>query len=268
MSYSPGSLRDLLALDSLTDDLFESRSVYFDPYPLYGGHVASQALLAAGKTILDGKNPHSIHCYFLRPGDAAAPIRYQVAKVRDGRSFSLRSVTAVQGDVEIFTMLASFHVSEDGPDIQVPTMPPVPLPSESSPYRFPRLFSFEGMEVKQQHIHDELLTRFWARASEHLSNDPLTHACAVTYLSDDSCGVAPLDSDSHRTWASLDHSLWFHRPVAADEWMLVDLVPQRVANGRAFYTGSIFSTDGTLVASLAQETLYRPGTDPYFAEYR
>ncbi|MEU2005053.1 acyl-CoA thioesterase [Rhodococcus sp. NPDC019627] len=266
--YTTGSLVELLELEKIEQDVFRASAVYFDPYPLYGGQVAAQALRAAGLTVCGGRLPHSLHGYFLRPGDASRPIVYQVFRERDGRSFSARRVLALQGEKAIFSMSTSFHVVEDGPQAQVLAMPTVPLPDDSAPYRFPRLFSFEGRRVDQRFPHDELLTRFWARCTENLGGDPLLNACALTYLSDDSSGVAPLDTDSHRSWASLDHTVWFHQPVAVDEWMLVDLVPRRVGKGRGWYTGSLYLADGTLAASLAQETLYRPGSDPYFEHYR
>jgi acyl-CoA thioesterase-2 len=142
--------------------------------------------------------------------------------------------------------------------------PAVPDPAESREWQIPRLLSFEGRLVEQEYRHPELPTRFWARCTDVLADDQLLHDAVLAYVSDFSSGVAPFNTDTHATRASLDHALWFHRPASADDWLLIDLIPQNVAQGRGWYRGSLYRRDGVLVASLAQETLVRPGVTPYF----
>jgi acyl-CoA thioesterase II len=258
------SFLDLIEVARIDGNRFRSRVVVDEPYPLFGGQIAAQALYAAAQTVDRGRLPHSLHGYFVRPGDAGQPIEHEVFVERDGRSFSSRKVEARQDGSIVFTMLTSFHAETTGPEAQVREIPTVSRPEDSPPRRLPRLLSYEGRWVEQVYPHDELMTRFWARCTEHLRGDPVLNACALTYLSDHSAGIAALDSCSHWSGASLDHALWFHRPVEAEEWMLVDLVPHTVARGRGWYTGSVFRADGALVANLAQETVFRAGSGRYF----
>ena len=262
------TLIDLLELEQIDGDQFRAGCVFSEQYPLFGGQVAAQALRAAGLTVDGERLPHSLHAYFLRQGDAAHPVVYQVVRERDGRSFSARRVVARQHGSAIFSMLASFHVGEGGPEAEAHDMPPTARPGDCAPYRMPRVFSFEGRRPEQDYPHHELLTRFWTRCTDDLRGDALLNACAVTYISDHSNGAAPLDTDTHRTIGSLDHALWFHRPVTANDWLLMDLVPHVVAKGRAWYTGSVYQADGTLVASLAQQAVYRAATGKYFPHER
>jgi acyl-CoA thioesterase-2 len=253
------SLLELLELERTGDRTFAAGYVFPDPYPLFGGQVAAQALRAAEQTLESGRFPHSLHGYFLRPGNAAIPTELEVEIERDGRAFSSRRVTAVQAGKAIFTMSASFHVDEDGPSEQCAEVPAVTRPSEAEEWRVPRLFSFEGRVAEQDFPHEEMRSRFWARCTADLGDDRFLHACAVTYFADITNAVAHFDTDTHRSSPSLDYSMWFHRPVRADRWMLLDLVPHVVAQGRGWYTGSVFQEDGMLVTSLAQESLFREG---------
>ncbi|TQM11365.1 acyl-CoA thioesterase [Pseudonocardia kunmingensis] len=252
------SLLDLLTLEPLERDLYRATTVFDDPFPLYGGQVAAQALQAAGDTVSEDRAPHSLHCYYLRGGDASQPTIFRVERDRDGRSYSARRVVAVQGGEAIFTMSASFHVSEPGADRQVDPAPEATDPGELPPFVLPRLFSMEG-RLPPQAAPAPWPTRFWARHRGELAQTPLLHAGVLTYLSDISSGLSPLRAEAwgSRSGASLDHAVWFHRRIRMDDWVLLDLVPHTVAAGRGWYTGTVHSRDGVLGASLTQECLFR-----------
>lgn len=252
----PGIL-DLLALEEIDRDLYRSTVVFDEPFALYGGQVAAQALWAAGDTVPAGRVPHSLHGYYLRSGDAARPTILRVDRDRDGRSFSARRVVAVQGGKVIFNMSASFHTAEPDTDRQMHPAPEAPGPESLAGTPLPRLFSMEGRLPPQPYGEQRWPTRFWARSTADLPDDDLMHACVLTYLSDIFSGLAPVENADVSCGPSLDHAVWFHRPVRLDAWVLMDLVPQTVAAGRGWYTGTIHTRDGTLAASLTQETLFR-----------
>jgi acyl-CoA thioesterase-2 len=154
-------------------------------------------------------------------------------------------------------MSASFHVSDDGPDSQVTQLPEgVAPPEESMPLNLFRLFNFEASKPPMD-VDYEFPTRFWAKTDITLPDDPLIHAAAIAYVSDISSGLIPLHTLEGRSTSSLDHAMWFHRAGRADEWMLVDLIGHSAAEGRGWYTGSMYDENGRLIASLAQETLFR-----------
>ncbi|MCW2717866.1 acyl-CoA thioesterase II [Pseudonocardia sp.] len=250
---------ELLDLEPLERDLFRSTAVFDDPFPLYGGQVAAQALRAAGLTVPEGRLPHSLHGYYLRGGDASHPTVFRVHRDRDGRSFSARRVVAIQRGEVIFNMSASFHVPGDGPDHRVGTPPADGPPDGLASYAIPRLVSMEGRLPEQPFPDADWPTRFWSRCTAPLPDDQLWHAAVLTYLSDISTGLAPFDDDEHHSGASLDHAVWFHRPVRMDDWVVMDLAPGTVAGGRGWYTGTLHDQHGTPVASLAQENLFRRG---------
>jgi len=251
-------LRALLDLETIDVDLYRASAVFPEDYPLYGGQVAGQALRAAGHTVDADRVPHSLHGYFLRPGDSSRPTVFRVSRDRDGRSFSARRVVAVQNGEVIFNLVCSFHRPAGGPHEQVPVMPGVVPPEQLESQPLPRLFSFEGRFPQQPYAERaELPTRFWARAVVDLGDDPLLHACALTYLSDVSSGVLPAADGSARSRASIDHSLWLHGPVNLNDWVLTDYQPRATGFGRGVYNGTIYARDGRLVASIAQETIYR-----------
>jgi acyl-CoA thioesterase-2 len=251
------TLLELLDLEEIDRDLYRSNAVFDDVWHLYGGQVAAQALRAAGLSVSPSRLPHSLHGYFLRAGDAARPTVFQVFRDRDGRSFSARRVIAVQGGEVIFNMSASFQEVEEGFEAQGPVMPAVPEPETGPPHGFGRLFSFEGRTVPQPYENLEWPTRFWARCTDALKDDPLRHACALTYISDVSTGLLAFNTATHASSASLDHAVWFHRSIDAEDWMLIDLAPRTTAGGRGVYTGGIFNRGGQLIASVTQEALFR-----------
>jgi acyl-CoA thioesterase-2 len=251
------TLLDVLELEQIEQDIYRSNLILDEEWSLYGGQVAAQALLAAGLTVDPGRPPHSLHGYFLRAGDSAIPTVFQVFRDRDGGSFSARRAVAIQRGEVILNMSASFHRPDESPDAQSEHMPDVGPPGTGHPHTLPRLFSIEATRPPQPFDGLPWPTRFWARSTVPLPPGDLLHACALTYLSDISTGVLP--SADGQTWpgASLDHSVWFHHPVDMNGWTLSDYHPQRAGGGRGWYTGSIFTPDGTLVASIAQETLFR-----------
>ncbi len=250
----------MLDLEAIDRDLYRSTFVFDDPFNLYGGQVAAQALLAAGRSVESDRPPHSLHGYFLRPGNARQPIIFQVYRDRDGRSYSARRVVAVQDGDVIFNMSASFHVADDGPDAQR-VQPPADIqrPEESKPLNLLRLFNFEAAAPAIEGGPYEFPIRFWARTDIRLPDDPLLHAAAIAYLSDISSGLVPMHTEKARSTSSLDHAIWFHRAGRADDWLLTDLVGHSAAEGRGWYTGSVYDESGRLLASLAQETLFRFG---------
>jgi acyl-CoA thioesterase-2 len=260
-----GSLLDLLDLEPLDRDLFRATSVVDEPLPLYGGQVAAQALHAAGQTVPDGRVPHSLHGYYLRGGDASHATLFRVDRDRDGRSFSARRVVAVQRGEVIFNMSVSFHAPEDGLDRQVDPVPDAGDPEALPPLVLPRLISMEGRVPEQPYPVPEepdrvrWPTRFWSRCTAELPDDPLVHASVLTYLSDILTGLSALHEGDWHSGSSLDHAVYFHRPVRMDRWVLIDLVPRTVAGGRGWYTGTVHDQDGVLAASVTQEALFREG---------
>jgi acyl-CoA thioesterase II len=252
------SLPDLLELDEVDRDRYRSTTVIGTSRPLYGGQVAAQALKAAGLTVPPERVPHSLHGYYLRRGDSTQPISYQVGRDRDGRSYSARRIEAVQQGEVIFSMAASFHVPEDSPEMQSDSpLTDVDEPANSPTFGLSRLVSMDFRVPEQPFSKAAWPTRLWARCTAKISATPLENACVITYLSDMSSGLTPLHTRVWRTPASLDHAVWFHQIVPLDNWVLLDLVPHRVASGRGWYTGAVWSVDGVHSASLAQEMLFR-----------
>jgi len=255
----PG-LADVLALERIEADLFRSCVVFDDPYGLYGGQVAAQALRAAAETVPGGRHPHSLHGYFLSRGDPSRRVLLTVSRDRDGRSYSNRRVIAVQNGVVIFNMAASFHIAEDGPDFQGHHRPAVSAPEDGIDISGrTRMLGIEVRVPEQPSKGQEWPSRVWMRSSQPLG-DPVLHACALTYVSDMFTGLATVPGISGvGPVTSLDHAVWFYRGVALDDWVLMDLQPESTAGGRGMYTGRIFGRDGTLAAGIAQESLFRPG---------
>jgi acyl-CoA thioesterase II len=259
-SAAPG-LTDLLSLERIEADLYRTSVTYDDPFGLYGGQVAAQALRAAAETVPPDRLPHSLHGYFLSRGDASRPVLLMVNRDRDGRSYSNRRVIAVQNGVVIFNMAASFHVTEDGSDYQAFQMPQV-----DGPDGFPdvsariRLIGIDVRVPSQPKPGQEWPSRVWMRSRDKLDGE-IMHACALTYISDMFTGLATVPGiDNVGPVTSLDHAVWFYRQAAVDDWVLMDLEPVSTAGGRGMYTGTIFSLDGALAAGIAQESLFRQGT--------
>jgi acyl-CoA thioesterase-2 len=244
----------------------------------FGGQVAAQSLMAAGRTVSSGR-VHSLHSYFLRPGDPTTPILYEVDRIRDGKSFTTRRVVAIQHGRAIYNMQASFHTDEMSISHQV-AMPDVPGP-ETIASLFDRVqgeFGEVDEWFKRQHPIDQRFIgeppwsknrskdphqRLWIKADGTLPDDPLLHACVVTYASDMSLFDAILKphsiqwDDGSFMGASLDHCMWFHHDLRADEWLLYDTESPIAYGGRGLARGFLFSQDGELKVSMVQEGLTR-----------
>jgi acyl-CoA thioesterase II len=275
-------LVNLLDLEAIEVNIFRGRSPDENRQRVFGGQVAGQALVAATRTVDEpGRLVHSLHAYFLRPGDPNVPILYEVDRIRDGRSFTTRRVVAIQHGKAIFNLQASFHVHEDGPDHQqvMPVVPPADtLPDfkeRMAPYKErmgdwydrPRpidLRYVDGDPFSRRGTSSEG-QRVWLRADGTLPDDPTLHACIVTYASD----MTLLDTTVlpfGLSWespglqmASLDHAMWFHRPFRADDWLLYDQQAISSVSARGLATGAIYGSDGTLAITVVQEGLVRVG---------
>jgi acyl-CoA thioesterase-2 len=282
-------LPKLLSLEQRSEDAFVGNAGPGPRGRLFGGHVAAQALMAAGRTVegvLDGtQRAHSLHAYFLDAGAADTPIDYAVERVRDGRSFATRSVRASQAGRAIFTVTCSFHRDETGPEHRI-AMPDVPPPEsciDLEAYLHARRARHGGNEVRFSDLRRPIelrpiappepgapdrgatTQRFWVRALNTLSEDMLLHACVATFASDYTLlgamrrphGGGPGYGRSTLLTASLDHALWLHRPFRMDQWLLYDQASPISGHGRGLSQGHYFTADGELVASMCQEGMLR-----------
>ncbi|MEV7601819.1 acyl-CoA thioesterase II [Kitasatospora sp. NPDC089797] len=276
-------LVDLLDLEQIELNIFRGRSPEEALQRTFGGQVAGQALVAAGRTV-EGERPvHSLHAYFLRPGVPGVPIVYQVDRIRDGRSFTTRRVLAIQGGRSIFSLTADFHRPEEGSIEHQYPMPAVPAPEElpsaldevgsrlgELPPFITRRQPFDIRYVERLRWHkDELVdvearSGVWLRTNGPLPDDPLIHVCALTYASDMTlldavrAPVEPLWGPRHFDMASLDHAMWFHQPFRADEWLLYQQESPIAHGARGLARGQIYDRNGQLVVSVVQEGLFRP----------
>jgi acyl-CoA thioesterase-2 len=279
------SLQDLiwlLELEPLEENLFRGQSRDIGTPQVFGGQVLGQALAAASRTV-EGRSVHSLHAYFLQRGDVNAPIVYEVDRARDGGSFTSRRVVAIQHGAQIFNMAASFQVPEQGLEHQA-TMPEVPGPDSLEdivelarqkgaelPARVQRFLTYRRPFIVKpvqpgQFLAGEKLEpvkHVWMKAVDRLPDDEFIHHALFAYISDyELIGTATLPHGLHASrgglqMASLDHAMWFHRPLRVDEWLLFDLESPNASGGRGLARGQVFRQDGTLVASLAQEGLIR-----------
>ena len=286
MTAALDALVDLLDLEPIEVNIFRGVSPADEKRQrVFGGQVAGQALVAAGRTVAASggagstTNVHSLHAYFLRPGDPTVPILYEVDRIRDGRSFTTRRVVAIQHGEAIFHLSASFHADEPGVHHQIP-MPAAPDPEDLPPFA-ERMAPWADQMGEWYSRPRPIDTRYaddppraktgprpprqqvWMRADGRLPDNPMLHACVVAYASD----MSLLDSaflphnlsweDGEVMGASLDHAMWFHRPFRADEWLLYDQESPSTSGARALARGAIFRRDGTLAVSVVQEGLLR-----------
>jgi acyl-CoA thioesterase II len=285
MNPAVQDLLSILDLEPLEVNLFRGQSPQAGWQRVFGGQVIGQALVAACRTVddIEERPPHSLHAYFLLGGDPSVPIIYEVDRIRDGRSFTTRRVVAIQHGRPIFSMSASFHVREPGFDHQA-EMPKVPAPEDlpsdaairdrvlpSMPDAIRRYFERERLiELRpvefERYLGKKLPNgRFhiWMRTTGTLPATPAIHRCALAYASDLSLLDASLVPHGRTLFensimpASLDHALWFHRPFKADEWLLYAQDTPSATGARGFARGLIFTREGALVASVAQEGLIR-----------
>jgi acyl-CoA thioesterase II len=279
MTEALDALITLLDLEPIEVNIFRGVSPKERRQQVFGGQVAGQALVAAGRTVEQG-TVHSLHAYFLRPGDPTVPILYEVDRIRDGRSFTTRRVVAIQHGQAIFNLSASFHVEEQSIEHQTVQMGEAPdpeslptLPELLAPIwdRVPDWYRSRPIDIRYVESVPWVLRdgprparqRMWIRADGALPDDPLLHACIVAYASDMSLLDTALMphglkwSDPNVMGASLDHAMWFHRPFRADEWLLYEQDSPTASGARALSHGSIFSADGRLALTVVQEGLLR-----------
>jgi len=282
-------LLDILDLEELEHNLYRGRSPQVEWQRVFGGQTIAQSLVAAQRTVPAERHVHSLHGYFMRPGDIKVPIVYEVDRIRDGASFTTRRVTAVQHGQAIFSLETSFQVQEQGLDHEIPMPPDVPAPET--------LLSQRELLKTMDHI-PEVIRKFWARERpleirpvnlKHYSSrdrlpprqnvwirltgpvpetDPRLPSVLLAYLSDMTLldtstfahGRGLFDPDIQA--ASLDHAMWFHRPHALDDWLLYTQDSPSASGSRGFNRGALYARDGTLIASTAQEGLIRLRRQP------
>lgn len=284
MSEAVAELLRILDLEPIEMNLYRGISPKTGWQRVFGGQVIGQALVAAQRTVEAGRHVHSLHAYFMRPGDPAAPIVYEVDRIRDGGSFTTRRVVAIQHGHAIFSMSCSFHIAEEGMEhsIEMPADVPLPdnLPSEreladqyadrapenvSRYWRRERPIELRPVDLTHYFSPQKLepRQRIWFRATGPLPADPAAQQAVLAYASD----MTLLDTalfahgmsifDQRLQGASLDHAIWFHRPSDMSKWHLYDQDSPNSGGARGFNRGSIYSMDGRLVASVAQEGLIR-----------
>jgi len=276
------ALLDLLDLRQIDDADFEGRASHERHVRAFGGQVAAQALVAAGRTVESARPVNSLHVYFLRPGQPSEPILYRVARLRDGRSFTTRLVEGIQDDRVIFQMSASFHINESGV-AHSESMPAAPSPNELRTFEdrfagrdesdmerwFSRVEPFDIRYVNTTPFDPPAgehpsRQQVWIKTKAGLSDDTLLHRCITAYASD----LTLLDAvllkhgmqwtDRSMMGASLDHAMWFHQPFRVDEWLLFDQASPIATGGRGLASAEVWTEDGRLVVSIVQEALLRP----------
>lgn len=283
MSQLLDNLVSLLALEKIEENLFRGRSEDLGFRQLFGGQVLGQALSAASQTVDPARNVHSVHGYFLRPGDASLPIVYHVEAPRDGGSFTTRTVSAIQKGRSIFTLMASFHGDEPGVSHQTP-MPEVPGPegikselqiAQENQHLLPEavrdsVLCPKPIEIRRVGHYNPFNPKvseprqyIWFRADGQLPHDDHLHRYLFAYASDFNLLSTAALPHGISTWlphmqvASLDHAVWFHRPLRMDDWLLYAMDSPSADGARGFSRGLVYNRAGELVASVAQESLMR-----------
>ncbi len=278
-------LLELLELEQIERNLYRGRSSSVGSKQVFGGQVLAQALHAAAKTVPEGRFAHSLHAYFILPGDLDKPIIFQVDTIRDGGSFTTRRVKAIQNGEAIFLMSASFQLQQDGFDHHIP-MPNVSKPEslvswedlvdqygDMLPENIKRFLNLERpIEFRPVELINPALPgksspfrHVWMRAKGAMPEDRRLHQQVLAYTSDYNLLTTALLPHGSETGAfhkiqlaSLDHAMWFHRPFQMDDWLLYAIDSPSASNARGFTRGNIFAADGRLVASVVQEGLMRP----------
>ncbi len=278
------SMLEVLTLDSgaarTTEDIFTGVSQSMPTGRVFGGQVLAQAVIAAERTLPPDRTVHSMHGYFLRPGDATHGITFAVDRIHDGRSFSTRRTQAYQEGLPIFSMIASFEIDSAGLDHQTEMPAGVPMPEDlpniedslSGLHPMSKRF-FVDRPVELRHVPSPIYSRVegdpaprqavWMRTRANLPDDARLHRAALAYMSDLSIQESVLRAHGV-SWshpglkvASLDHAMWWHRPARVDDWLLYDQESPSARGGRGLATGRIFTRDGVLVATVAQEIMVR-----------
>ena len=276
MQHQVDALIALLDLEAIEVNIFRGVNPDEDRQRIFGGQVAGQALVAAARTVEPDRAVHSLHAYFLRPGDPSIPVLYEVDRMRDGRSFTTRRVVAIQHGRPIFNLSASFHVAEPGHH-HLDAMPDAPDP-DTLPTRAER-FAAAGVTdpaadgaLDLRWVTNDPFNRsaplppnqqVWFKAKGRVPDDQVLHTCLLTYASDMTLLDTTLlphatgSADPDVMMASLDHAMWFHGPFRADEWLLYDQHTPAATGARGLATGRVFTHDGLLIASVVQEGLIR-----------
>ena len=280
-------LVSLLNMETIEENLFRGASQDIGFRQLFGGQVLGQALSAASQTVDCSRQANSLHGYFLRAGDAQKPVIYQVERVRDGSTFSTRRVTAIQNGHTIFTCSASFHQQEEGffHQTQMPDVPPPedliaeedlsPLLAKAlTQEKREKMLRAKAIETRPVQVLDPLhpeacepVKQIWFKASDTLPKSPALHKYLLAYASDFGLLTTSLLPHGASIWqpqmqvASLDHAIWFHEEVCLDDWLLYSTASPWAGSSRGFSRGSIYTRDGRLVASVAQEGLIRSRSD-------
>lgn len=287
MTEAVAELIAILDLERLETDLFRGQNPKTGWRRVFGGQVVAQALVAATRTVPEDRPVHSLHAYFLLPGDPRVPIVYEVERLRDGHSFTTRRVKAIQNGRAIFATTVSFQIVEDG-FTHRPSMPPVPAPEDlpdareiaavaggtvpetiAAYFARPRPIELRPVDLRRYRGGESLDPVFnvWLRAAAALPDDPALHRAVLAYASDMTLLDVSLIPHGRSVFdpqvqaASLDHALWFHGPVKADGWLLYAQDSPAAEGARGFARGQIFDHEGRLVASVAQEGLIRPRLD-------
>ncbi len=255
---------DLLALEPHGPDTWIGAGPSYPWGGLYGGQIVAQGLMAAAHSVPEEFAVHSLHAYFIRRGDASAPIRFEVDRIRDGRSFFTRRVVARQSTGAILNMSASFQSAEAGAEKQTRERPEVPGPEELKPDSWSPLLDRRLITFPPEVGRGAA----WFRVLHEVGASPIRHACALAYASDDMPMDAVLAVHPERPltmqdlWAtSLDHAIWFHQPLRAEDWHLYDFGVHSIGGGRSLTLGHIFAADGLHIATVAQELLVRRRRD-------
>lgn len=289
MTQAMQELLDILDLEQLEHNLYRGRSHKVGWQRVFGGQVIGQALVAAQRTVDDSRAVHSLHCYFMRPGDPQVPIIYQVDRLRDGGSFTTRRVTAIQHGHAIFSLESSFQVVEDGLEHQMPMPLDVPDPEnlptqvqllEQTGHPVPdavrkfwsreRPLDIRPVNTEHYTSTDKLPPRqnVWLRTVGPVPDNSRLQAAILAYLSDmtlletTTFAHGKVGFDPQIQMASLDHAMWFHRPHKLDDWLLYTQDSPTTIGARGFARGFLYARDGTLIASTAQEGLVRLRTQP------
>ena len=283
MTSAVATLLSILDLETLEKNLFRGRSPKDGWQRVFGGQVIGQALVAASRTVQEDRAAHSLHCYFMRPGDPTVPIIYEVDTLRDGRSFVTRRVLAIQHGKPIFAMSASFHIAEEGLEHQT-EMPDIPSPEElpneeemieaymakapdniKAYFRRDRPIELRPVNMEHYTTRKKLdpVQHVWVRTTSPLPDDLAIHKCALAYASDMTLLDTSLFAHGRSVFskevsaASLDHAMWFHNDFRADEWLLYSQDSPWAGGARGVNRGMLFRRDGTLVATTMQEGLLR-----------
>ena len=289
MTQAMQELFDILDLEQLEHNLYRGRSHKVGWQRVFGGQVIGQALVAAQRTVAAERYVHSLHCYFMRPGDPQAPIIYQVDRLRDGGSFTTRRVTAIQHGHAIFSLECSFQVEEEGFEHQMPMPLDVPSPEtlrnqfqllQETGHEVPdavrkywareRPLEIRPVNIEHYTSKDKLPPRqnVWVRMMGDVPDDRRIQAAILAYLSDmtlletSTFAHGRVGYDPEIQMASLDHAMWFHRPCRLDDWLLYAQDSPNTIGSRGFSRGFLYARDGTLIASTAQEGLVRLRSKP------